>query len=63
MSATDYHICPALTSAYIAKVRKNPSLMFGGEITEKRNMLIVGYKRLLEGRYFFRFTYQDWEVE
>lgn len=46
MSATDYHICPALTSAYIAKVsRKNPSLMLSDrrEITENEILMLIDW--------------------
>ena len=46
MSATDYHICPALTSAYIAKVsKKNPSLMLSDrrEITENEILMLIDW--------------------
>ena len=46
MSATDYYICPALTSAYIAKVsKKTPSLMLSDrrEITENEILMLIDW--------------------
>lgn len=42
----DYHICPALTSAYIAKVsKKNPHLMLSDrrEITENEILMLIDW--------------------
>lgn len=46
MSATDYHICPALASAYIAKVsKKNPGLMLSDrrEITDNEILMLIDW--------------------
>lgn len=46
MSAMDYKICPALTSAYIAKVsQKNPHLMLSDrrKITENEILMLIDW--------------------
>lgn len=46
MSAKDYHICPALSSAYIAKIsRRNPNLMLSDrrEITENETLMLIDW--------------------
>ena len=46
MSAKDYHICPALFNAYIAKVSKrNPNLMLDDrrEITENEILMLIDW--------------------
>lgn len=46
MSANDYHICPALSSAYIAKISKrNKNLMTADrrEITENEILMLIDW--------------------
>ena len=46
MSAKDYHICPALSSAYIAKISKrNPNLMTADrrEITDNEILMLIDW--------------------
>lgn len=46
MSANDYHICPALSSAYIAKISKRtPNLMLSDrrEITENEILMLIDW--------------------
>ena len=46
MSAQDYHICPALSNVYIAKISKrNPNLMLSDrrEITENEILMLIDW--------------------
>lgn len=59
MSAKDYHICPALFHAYIAKVSKrNPNLMLDDrrEITENEILMLIDWyldNQIKDGKILF----------